>query len=150
MHVVAYNCKYGDMATAVGHSDGLAVLGFFFEISSKDNKGFKRIVHALGKITNPGTVYGMKPVPLMDLFPSDVNNYYRYAGGLTTPPCSEVVTWTVFRQPIPISAKQMEAFRNLKSREVDASGSLIALQDNYRPVQPLGGRSIRVNFKASQ
>ena len=33
--------------------------------------------------------------------------FYRYQGGLTTPPCLEVVTWTVMRNPVYITAEQV-------------------------------------------
>ena len=32
IHLVHWNNKYGDVATALGKSDGLAVLGFFYEV----------------------------------------------------------------------------------------------------------------------
>ena len=37
----------------------------------------------------------------------DKSDYYRYFGSLTTPGCNEVVQWTVFKQPIQISANQV-------------------------------------------
>ncbi|XP_074654539.1 carbonic anhydrase 6-like [Tubulanus polymorphus] len=37
---------------------------------------------------------------------ADYENYYRYEGSLTTPPCSEQVKWTVFHKPIVISKSQ--------------------------------------------
>ena len=37
--------------------------------------------------------------------------YATYPGGLTTPPCNEVVTWINFMQPLTISAAQLQAFR---------------------------------------
>src|SRR5436190_1435424 len=36
------------------------------------------------------------------LIPSDAG-YYRYSGSLTTPPCSEDVTWLVLRAPRTVS-----------------------------------------------
>jgi carbonic anhydrase len=34
MHLVHYNSKYGDFDSALKHSDGLAVLGVFFQVNS--------------------------------------------------------------------------------------------------------------------
>ena len=53
----------------------------------------------------------------------------RYEGSLTTPPCSEGVTWTVETTPVPVSQAQLEA--------------LAAVYDhNYRPAQPVGTRVV--------
>ena len=46
--------------------------------------------------------------PLMNLLPADKTKYFRYPGSLTTPPCSEAVTWTVFKDPIEISQAQVK------------------------------------------
>ena len=37
--------------------------------------------------------------------------YATYHGGLTTPPCKEVVTWINFKDPLTISMAQLKAFR---------------------------------------
>lgn len=67
-------------------------------------------------------------VNIEDLLPTD-GAYYTYQGSLTTPPCSEVVTWLVMRTAAQASSAQIDNFHNI-------------LGDNYRPAQPLNGRSI--------
>ena len=54
---------------------------------------------------------------------------YRYSGSLTTPPCSEDVSWFVLAEPIQASAEQIAAFRRV-------------IHGNNRPTQPLNGRPI--------
>jgi carbonic anhydrase len=39
--------------------------------------------------------------------------WFRYMGSLTTPPCSEGLTWTVFKEPIEASAGQIARFAGL-------------------------------------
>ena len=53
--------------------------------------------------------------------------YYYYPGSLTTPPCSEGVSWHILKAPIEISQGQLDAFRKL-------------FKMNARPVAPLSGR----------
>jgi carbonic anhydrase len=56
--------------------------------------------------------------------------YYTFAGSLTTPPCSEGVTWFVLTHPSTLSEAQIAHF---------------AYQGNARPVQALNGRTIKVS-----
>lgn len=57
-------------------------------------------------------------------------HYYTYAGSLTTPPCSETVTWVVLARPAPMSADQYQAFRGI-------------LGNNFRPLQSTNDRQVR-------
>ncbi len=74
------------------------------------------------------------PVPdasldLSKLIPSKAA-YYGYSGSLTTPPCTEGVSWMVLSKPLEVSAEQLTAFR------------AVMAGDNARPVQPLNARKI--------
>lgn len=56
---------------------------------------------------------------IRDLILADahLNEYYTYHGSLTTPPCSEVVTWIDFKQSIPLSHAQVH-IRLIMQKEV--------------------------------
>lgn len=63
------------------------------------------------------------------LIPED-RTYWRFSGSLTTPPCSEGVTWLVFKHPLTLSAAQLAKFTHTMHH------------DNNRPVQPAHGRVV--------
>jgi carbonic anhydrase len=65
-----------------------------------------------------------------DLLPTKRAAYYAFTGSLTTPPCSEGVTWFVLKTPTSISKTEVARF-----------GQLYPM--NARPTQPLNGREIR-------
>ena len=50
-------------------------------------------------------------VSLDSLLPSSNGDYYRYDGSLTTPPCYQSVIWTVFDEPLTISANQVTSVK---------------------------------------
>ena len=56
--------------------------------------------------------------------------YYTFQGSLTTPPCSEEVTWLVLKTPLKIADDEIAAF-----------GKRYPM--NARPTQALNGRAIR-------
>jgi carbonic anhydrase len=57
-------------------------------------------------------------------------DYYRFNGSLTTPPCSEGVWWFVMKQPVMVSADQVQAFAD------------VLHEPNNRPVQPVNARPV--------
>uniref|UniRef100_A0A1J3GVM6 Carbonic anhydrase n=1 Tax=Noccaea caerulescens TaxID=107243 RepID=A0A1J3GVM6_NOCCA len=61
--------------------------------------------------------------------------YFRYVGSLTTPPCSENVSWTILGKVRSMSKDQVELLRS----PLD-----ISYKNNSRPCQPLNGRRVEV------
>jgi Carbonic anhydrase len=104
-------------------SGQLAVLGVFIK-EGAENAGLAKVFAAMPKEAGAQVPAGaMNPGTLLPA----ARGYYRYAGSLTTPPCSEGVLWTVFREPIEASPAQIAQFAAL-------------FPMNARPVQGLGRR----------
>lgn len=62
---------------------------------------------------------------------------YRYSGSLTTPPCTESVSWSLFAEPIELSSEQIKQFVDVLNES--------CCTFNNRPVQPLHGRELDVD-----
>jgi carbonic anhydrase len=63
------------------------------------------------------------------VFLPDVHTFFRYDGSLSTPPCTENVTWVVMQNSLAMSSAQILGLR-----------SVMGL--NFRPTQPVNGRTI--------
>merc|ERR1712093_709889 len=73
-------------------------------------------------------------VQVMIPVPDTFDSYYRYQGGLTTPTCNEIVTWTVFSESTKISTAQADEIRGWAGNGV--------LTGNNRYTKPMNGRSL--------
>ncbi|MBK8921582.1 MAG: DUF3421 domain-containing protein [Saprospirales bacterium] len=105
----------------------LAVLGVLFRAGA-ENKALAKLINAgLPKSAgNHGSNLERHPGELLP----PGGGYFTYRGSLTTPPCSEIVTWFVFDTPVEASREQINRFAPL-------------LHDDYRPLNDLNGRIIR-------
>ena len=102
----------------------LAVLGVFIR-AGKENAALAPIWAAMPREAGEPLPTGTNIEPAA-LLPVD-RKYFRYKGSLTTPPCSEGVLWTVFKEPIEASVDQIRQFAEL-------------FPVNARPVQSLNSR----------
>lgn len=137
-----------EMHLVHSHADGsLAVVGVFMEVSKGPNGetldststyGENPFLAALDWQNQPTSSTADKRPPVDDLNVIDALpfnlGYYTYPGSLTTPPCSEIVTWYVLKTPITISPAQKKVFFD-------------NFQLNARPVQPLNHREILSTFE---
>ncbi|KAJ9579381.1 hypothetical protein L9F63_024513, partial [Diploptera punctata] len=139
MHVVHHLRKYKTLEHAGHEPGGIRVIGFFFRISDREhnNTGLQEVVDLLQavRLADTSTVV-TEPFPISRLVPEFSSQYFTYNGSLTTPPCAETVSWVIRKEPLTVSRQQIEEFRNL----ADHSGQTIKM--NYRPVQPLYGRTV--------
>lgn len=109
----------------------LAVVGVLIE-KGKENAAYKKIWANLPKKANEKKEVATE-INASDLLPKN-RVYYTYPGSLTTPPCTESVTWLVLKSPTQLSAKQINTFRAL-------------YKGNNRPVQPVNDRQIKGDTK---
>ncbi|URD90909.1 bifunctional monodehydroascorbate reductase and carbonic [Musa troglodytarum] len=61
--------------------------------------------------------------------------YFRYVGSLTTPPCTETVTWNILGKVREMTKEQANLLQAPLSQKY---------RYNARPVQPLNGRSVQL------
>ena len=111
------------------HADvggALAVVGVFLEEGAA-NEALAPVFNQMPGEAGPASVVE-GTVDANALLPGR-RTTWRYAGSLTTPPCSEGVSWLVMTEPVTASKEQIEAFRGL-------------FPVNNRPVQPLNGRRL--------
>lgn len=81
------------------------------QISIDNNENYSELTSLLNTITKPSEQTSfLTPPTMFDLISSDLDKYYTYFGSLTTPPCSEVVTWIDFSIPIQLSPNQVRKF----------------------------------------
>lgn len=150
MHIIHRNRKYKNVAEALSYPDGLTVLGFFYQIREADNPDLTTIVKNLDTVEdfdkNISLNFTFSLASLINGI--DTEKFYTYKGSLTTPPCSEAVTWILFPDSLPVSVSQMNKFRKL-SNGIEGS----VLVDNYRALQPIGNRRVfvrKVNTRNTQ
>ena len=101
-------------------SDGaIAVVGVFIRPGAA-NAALKAVFDKMPKAAGPELSTGdyIDPGALLP----KAGGYFRYMGSLTTPPCSEGLTWTVYREPLEASVEQIRQFAAL-------------FANNARPVQ---------------
>ncbi|KAI1723410.1 eukaryotic-type carbonic anhydrase domain-containing protein [Ditylenchus destructor] len=116
--------------------DGLAVVAVFFFVSN-DGTAWMTLDSGLRKlIKGDQSTIVFNYAPWVTL-PTNVENFYRYNGSLTTPPCSEVVTWTILAEPVSITQAQLDMLRQIRVNDT------IKLEYNNRPTYPLNGRRIQ-------
>lgn len=151
VHFVHFANLQGNISHAVDKDEGLAVLGFFFEITESDNEALTSLVSSLEQVKYKDDHTTLTPFKLDTLFGYDLENYWRYSGSLTTPGCFESVIWTVFKEPVGISESQLEAFRGLMENKngtaIDNETEDEFISENFRPVQDLNGRKVTTSTK---
>jgi carbonic anhydrase len=114
------------------HQDGeghLAVIAVVFE-QGKANPLIESLWQNIPTEKGGAVALPSVSIRLQDLLPTQLG-YFTYTGSLTTPPCTEGVTWYVLMSHATVSAKQIATFAKLypsDARPVQASNGRIVLR----------------------
>jgi carbonic anhydrase len=119
-----------DMTLHLVHADqdgNLAVVAVLLE-SGENNPLIHELWSHIPSEKDKDEVFKNIQINLGTLLPAN-RGYYTFSGSLTTPPCSEDVTWYVLKHPVTVSAAEIEQFSKL-------------YRNDARPTQPLYDRVV--------
>ena len=144
MHIVHWNLDVGKdikEATEKDSYNSLEVLGILYKVG-KWNKNYDAFFKAARKVSKQNTNSTIeKGTRLKDLLPADTNAFYRYRGSLSTPPCNEIVMWTVFKEPVEVSQDQIDIMRKAYYHRENES-EVRDISNNYRSPQKVHKREV--------
>jgi len=124
------NGKSYDMVVHLVHADhdgNLAVVAVLLE-QGEDNHLVHELWNDMPKEKEKEESFNNVQINVAELLPTN-RGYYTFPGSLTTPPCSENVTWFVLKHPVTVSSAEIEQFSKL-------------YRDDARPTQPLYDRVV--------
>lgn len=107
------------------------VIGMLYEIGNQGNSFIQTLIDAGLPEKDGDTTVTDAQIDIADAL-TNTRFYYTYGGSLTTPPCSETVTWVVLARSAKITHDQSESFRRI-------------LGNNFRPTQALNDRVVRAS-----
>ncbi|XP_072281698.1 carbonic anhydrase 6 isoform X2 [Pyxicephalus adspersus] len=143
LHIVHYNSDlYSSFDEAKDKPEGLAVLAFLYEDGHFENTYYSEVISKLAKIRYAGQMTEIKALNPLAMLSENLENFYRYQGSLTTPPCTENVLWTVFDSKVILSENQI---KQLENTLLDWHNN--TLRNDYRHAQPLNDRVVLSSFQ---
>lgn len=135
---------YGNLSAASRGPNGLAILSLFVNVAGNSNSFLSRLLNrdTITRISYKNDAYFLQDLSLELLFPESFG-FITYQGSLSTPPCSETVTWILVDRALNITSLQMHSLRLLSQNP--PSQIFQSLSGNGRPLQPLAHRALRGN-----
>jgi carbonic anhydrase len=123
----------------------LAAVSVLLVPSGSENPFIQQIWNHIPLVRNEPVAPPDVMLNIADALPKD-QAYYTYMGSLTTPPCTEGVTWYVLKNPVAVSAEQIGIFARLypnNSRPLQASSSrLIKESRGAMPASPASSQTL--------
>ncbi|CDW75440.1 UNKNOWN [Stylonychia lemnae] len=142
-----FNGKHYDVEIHFVHqntnNNKLVAFGLFFDSRTGGDKE-NEFITALGVGKSNNTA--LSEIPALNLLKNlNFKEIFHYEGSLTTPPCSEVVSWILIHDVQPISSAQVKDFNNKWMNNKTFAGG----KGNNREVQQLNQRFIYKKDTAS-
>jgi len=109
----------------------VAVIGQFVEVGAR-NDAWEPFIAAAKQQSAKG-IGPQFPIDWSKLIPK-LTGTIQFPGSLTTPPCTEGLSWLVNPTPITMSQAQLDALTSIYN-------------NNARPTQPLNGRTVTQDAK---
>ncbi|XP_019425172.1 PREDICTED: alpha carbonic anhydrase 4-like [Lupinus angustifolius] len=109
----------------------MAVIGVWYKIGRPDPLLSKLLEHIKSLKEQDINLGVINPKDIL----FEGTSYYRYAGSLTTPPCTEGVSWTVVKKVRTVSVEQLNALKEAVHR---------GFEQNARPTLEVCGREVYV------
>nr|KAF6409176.1 carbonic anhydrase 11 [Rousettus aegyptiacus] len=159
---------YGNLSAASRGPNGLAILSLFVNVAGNSNSFLSRLLNrdTITRISYKNDAYFLQDLSLELLFPESFG-FITYQGSLSTPPCSETVTWILVDRALNITSLQADFLRDVTRtihihsqfptvllRQMHSlrllsqnppSQIFQSLSGNGRPLQPLAHRALRGN-----
>lgn len=128
----------------------MAAVSVLLNPAGKENAFIQAVWNHIPLVRNEPIAPPDVMLDLAKFLPRDLS-YYTYMGSLTTPPCTEGVTWFVLKSPVDISAEQAAIFGRLypsNVRPIQAGNSRLIKESRARPASSVAATPSHGNLAA--
>jgi len=125
-------------------ADKYLVLTLFYNIGGTDNEFLTKVKYASGSSTSNATVDITDSFNVWDALSQGITNgeYIHYDGSFTTPPCTEAVTFVLFRDYLIMSKSQWDKYAATITDTISYSSGT----GNARTVQARNSRTVTLQW----